>query len=123
MNKTIFVAMFILLGSICLQAQTQDTNTSSAEQQTAEENKVEKKKKKKQRTVALWGHVKNSFTKVGIPNTLITLMNADSTVIDTFRVRTYGGNTYKLGTNYRYMIPAVPKKYICLLYTSPSPRD
>ena len=30
----------------------------------------------KGRTVALWGHVKNSLTKVGIPDTKITLMDA-----------------------------------------------
>ena len=35
------------------------------------------------RTVALWGHVKDAFTYVGIPDVFITLMRADSTVVDT----------------------------------------
>ena len=48
----------------------------------------------KTRTVNLYGHVKNSFTKVGIPDTKMTLMMEDSTVVDTFRVTTYGGRTY-----------------------------
>ena len=69
---------------------------------------------KKTRTVNLYGHVKNSFTKVGIPDTKITLMTADSTVVDTFRVATYGGRTYKVNTQYKRKIPAVPRKYIIL---------
>ena len=69
---------------------------------------------KKTRTVNLYGHVKNSFTKVGIPDTKITLMTEDSTVVDTFRVTTYGGRTYKVGTQFKRKIPAVPRKYIIL---------
>ena len=69
---------------------------------------------KKTRTVNLYGHVKNSFTKVGIPNTKITLMTDDSTVIDTFRVSTYGGRTVKVGTQFKRQIPAEPRKYIIL---------
>lgn len=69
---------------------------------------------KKVRTVNLYGHVKNSFTKVGIPDTKITLMTEDSVVVDTFRVSTYGGRTYKVGTQFKRKIPAVPRKYIIL---------
>ncbi len=69
---------------------------------------------KSKRTVNLYGHVKNSFTKVGIPNTKITIMTEDSTVIDTFRVTAYGGRTYKVGTQFKRKIPAVPRKYIIL---------
>ena len=41
---------------------------------------------KKERTIALWGHVKNSITRVGIKDVFITLMREDSTVVDTMHV-------------------------------------
>lgn len=121
MKRIVIILCIALMSIACfpLKAQTSDNNPESNKENTKDSKK---KKQKKERTLALWGHVKNSFTKVGIPNTLITLMDADSTVIDTFRVRTYGGNTYKLGTNYRYMIPAVPQKYI-ILAQHPEYRD
>jgi hypothetical protein len=50
----------------------------------------ETQKPKKQRTIALWGHVKDSFTKSGIPNVKLTLMTVDSTVVDTMRAFNMG---------------------------------
>lgn len=70
------------------------------------------KSAKKERTVALWGHVKNSFTKVGIPDTKITLMRADSTVVDTMTVWTNSYNATKVDASYRFYVPAQPAKYI-----------
>lgn len=70
------------------------------------------KRDKKERTIALWGHVKNSFTKVGIPDVKITLMRADSTVVDTMTVWTHSYNSTKLDASYRFYVPAVPGRYI-----------
>lgn len=66
----------------------------------------------KGRTVALWGHVKNSLTKVGIPDTKITLMDADSTTIDTMTVWTNSYNATKVDASYRFKVPARSAKYI-----------
>lgn len=67
---------------------------------------------KKERTIALWGHIKDSFTKVGIEGTRITLMRGDSSVIDTQTVNYFNGRTNKIDTYYRFDIPARPQKYI-----------
>ena len=61
------------------------------------------------------GHVKNSFTKVGIPDTKITLMLEDSTIVDTMTVNKSSKN---VGMKYdyfsRFEIPAKRQKYIIL---------
>lgn len=75
--------------------------------QSSEKNSVPK-----ERTVALWGHVKNSFTKVGIPDTKITLLAQDSTVIDTMTVWSMNFNSTKLDASYRFNVPAKPAHYI-----------
>lgn len=65
---------------------------------------------KKERTISLWGHIKDSFTKVGIKDVKITLMTTDSTVVDTctaWRV-SYKSNDF----GYRFDIPAKPCLYI-----------
>lgn len=67
---------------------------------------------KKLRTIALWGHIKDSFTKVGVEGTKITLMRPDSSVIDTQTVNYFNGRTNKIDTYYRFDIPARPQKYI-----------
>lgn len=67
---------------------------------------------KKERTIALWGHVKNSLTKVGIPDAKITLMSADSVMIDTMTVWAHSFNSTKIDASYRFMVPAKPAKYI-----------
>lgn len=53
-------------------------------------------KDKKQRTFRLWGHVKDSFTKVGIPDVRITLMTADSAFIDSMTVKNGGAQLSKV---------------------------
>lgn len=70
------------------------------------------KRVKKERTIALWGHIQDSFTKVGILGTKITLMRPDSTVIDTMIVDYFDGNTRKLDTYYKFTIAARPQKFI-----------
>jgi hypothetical protein len=78
------------------------------------QNKVETNTKpaKKERTIALWGHIKDSFTKVGIERTRITLMRPDSSVIDTQTVNYFNGRTNKIDTYYRFDIPARAQKFI-----------
>ena len=89
--RTLFVLLFTLILG---------TNTASAQ------------KLNKERLVSIWGHIRDSFTKNGISNVKITLMNADSTTIDTMRV--WGGSTQGVtyDTYYRFRIPAVPQKLI-----------
>ena len=68
-------------------------------------------KKQKERTIALWGHVKNSVTRVGIKDAFITLMREDSTVVDTmhvFQQWSQGKDDYA----YRFNIPAREQQYI-----------
>lgn len=68
-------------------------------------------KEKKERTIALWGHVKNSVTRVGIKDAFITLMREDSTIVDTmhvFKQWSQGKDDYA----YRFDIPAREQHYI-----------
>lgn len=69
------------------------------------------KNEKKERTIDLWGHIKDSFTKVGILGTKVTLMRTDSTVIDTMTVKYFDWGL-KLDTYYKFQIPASPQKFI-----------
>jgi hypothetical protein len=78
------------------------------------QNNVEVKGKnsKKERKIALWGHIADSFTKVGIEGTKITLMRPDSAVIDTQTVNYFNGRTNKIDTYYRFDISARSQKFI-----------
>jgi hypothetical protein len=67
---------------------------------------------KKERTITIWGHIADSFTKVGVLGTKITLMRPDSTLIDTMRVGYFNGNTRKIDTYYKFTIAARPQKFI-----------
>ena len=69
------------------------------------------KNEKKERTIDLWGHIKDSFTKVGILGTKITLMRSDSSVVDTMTVKYFDWGL-KLDTYYKFNIPARPQKFI-----------
>lgn len=69
-------------------------------------------KTKKQRTYRLWGHVKDSFTKVGIPDVMVTLMTPDSAVVDTFRVKCNWGDTWNKDYWYYFDRPVTPEKFI-----------
>ena len=72
------------------------------------------KNPKKERTITLWGHVRNSFTKQGVLNAKITLMTSDSIVIDSIRTWRNTNDKAKVDAAYRFFIPAKPAKYIIL---------
>lgn len=80
--------------------------------QAQESTEAKDRSVKKERTVALWGHIADSFTKAGILGTKITLMLPDSTVIDTMTVNFFDGNTRKIDTYYTFTIAARPQKFI-----------
>lgn len=80
----------------------------------AEMKLIQSKSTKYQRTTSLWGHVKDSFTKVGVQGVKITLMREDSTVVDTVSVFRNGSNALKPDYAYRFEIPAEPAHYIIL---------
>ncbi|MCD8318799.1 MAG: hypothetical protein LUC45_08210 [Paraprevotella sp.] len=63
-----------------------------------------------QRRIALWGHVRNSFTTRGLVGAKITLMTADSTVIDSIRTWQPGNDPFD-GV-YKFSVPARPQKFI-----------
>ena len=65
MNKRFSIAIIAAALTLCAGAQTKGS---------------------KERTIALWGHVKNSVTRIGIKDAFITLMRDDSTVVDTMHV-------------------------------------
>ncbi len=77
----------------------------------AKEIEDTKNKNEKERTIALWGHIKDSFTKVGILGTKITLMRSDNSVVDTMTVKYFDWGL-KLDTYYKFNIPARPQKFI-----------
>jgi hypothetical protein len=65
-----------------------------------------------ERTVSLCGHVKDAFTKCGIEDVRMTLMKADSTIVDTMTVKYHDeGKTY-MDSYYVFQVPATPGKYI-----------
>lgn len=67
---------------------------------------------KPERTISLYGHVKNSVTRVGIKDVFITLMREDSTVVDTMHVFKGWSGRGKDDYLYRFKIPAREQKYI-----------
>ncbi len=68
---------------------------------------------RQERTVTLWGHVKNFLTREGIPEALITVMDQDSVVIDTLRTFNMGNwQATKNDAGYRLKVPARPQKFI-----------
>ena len=95
-TRTIFVMLITLLFSLTLHAQEE-----------------QEKNVKKERTIRLYGHVYDSFTKAGLNDVFITLMRSDSTVVDTVRSHTYRPwNTTKDDAMYWISIPARPENYI-----------
>ncbi len=76
------------------------------------QEKAKKDSLRKERTIALYGHVKNSLTRVGIPDVLITLMREDSTVVDTMHVFKQWSGRGKDDYAYRFEIPAREQQYI-----------
>ena len=65
-----------------------------------------------ERKISLWGHVKDSFTNGGIKDVMITLMDADSCVVDTQKVRYFDEDKTYMDSYYEFKIPAVPRQYI-----------
>ena len=65
---------------------------------------------KKDRTTVLWGHVRDSFTKVGIKDVKITLMTADSTVVDSCMA--WRNSNQVNDYCFSFIIPAKQQKYI-----------
>ncbi len=63
-----------------------------------------------QRNISLWGHVRNSFTTRGLVGAKITLMTADSTVIDS--IRTWKPRNDPFDGVYKFSVPARPQKFI-----------
>ena len=79
----------------------------------AQNEPQDKKQSPTERTVSLWGHVKNFLTREGIPNALITVMRPDSSVIDTLRTFNMGNwQATKNDAGYRLKVPARPQKFI-----------
>lgn len=93
--KQLFLTMFIAMLLASAFAQTKADNNSAT---------------KKERTTVLWGHIKDTFTKVGIKGVKITLMTEDSTVVDTCIAwrNGYQSNDFC----YNFKIPAKQEHYI-----------
>jgi len=68
--------------------------------------------KHKERTIELWGHVKNSLTRVGVKDAFITLLREDSTVVDTMHVFKQWNNGTKDDYAYMFKVPARETNYI-----------
>ncbi|MBR0047952.1 MAG: hypothetical protein IJP74_01360 [Prevotella sp.] len=95
MNKRICTVFIAAALAMCVGAQEKTTGKAS----------------RQERTIALWGHVKNAVTRVGIKDAFITLMREDSSVVDTmhvFKQWSQGKDDYA----YRFDIPAREQKYI-----------
>lgn len=111
MIRLIATTIAFILCAVFATAQNSDTKENEKSAGIVERKKGVKQKK--ERTITLYGHVKNSFTKVGVPDTKITLMAEDSTVIDTVRVNKPRQNAgYKYDAMYRFKIPAQKARYI-----------
>ena len=73
---------------------------------------AQEKPKKERTPVGIYGHVHDSFTKAGIPNTFITLMRPDSSVIDTGRVYRNPQPGVSYDATYYFRIPRVVQDII-----------
>ena len=98
MKRTAITLIFAL---ISLTAGAQESNSPTPDST-----------KTKERTIALYGHVKNSLTRVGIPDVLITLMREDSTFVDSMHVYKQWSGQGKDDYAYRFEIPAREQQYI-----------
>ncbi|HEY5585655.1 MAG TPA: TonB-dependent receptor, partial [Ruminiclostridium sp.] len=64
----------------------------------------------KKRYISIVGHIKDSFTKAGIPNTFVTITNEKGDVLDTTTAKLVGG-FLKSDATYQFIVPADPQKY------------
>ncbi|MCR5313770.1 MAG: outer membrane beta-barrel family protein [Bacteroidaceae bacterium] len=73
---------------------------------------AQKNKLAKQTTIFIWGHVRDSFTKDGIKNVKIEIMNKDSVVLDSTFVFSNPQPSAGYDATYRTTVPAVPQLFI-----------
>lgn len=101
MRKIIFLLLLMAATQMCY-----------AQQQT-----------KKERTVELWGHTVDYLTNAGIKGIKVTLMTADSTVVDTMQVKYFTPyRSTKPDAYYKFIVPARKGRYI-ILATHPDYED
>lgn len=97
MKNTFLRVCAVLMVAVCALSVCAQMNNSS------QSLNVEKK----QRTYAIWGHLRDSFTGAAISGAKITLMDADSVVLDTITVGSNERDAW-----YRFDRPAVPASFI-----------
>lgn len=100
--KTKFIKLLSLLmfglSSVVSYAQPADNKTANG---------------KAKRTFAIWGHVRDGFTNAVVSGVKITLMDTDSTVIDTCTAKSYiAQDRISSDAWYRFDRPAVAKRFI-----------
>lgn len=96
--KNIILRVFAVLAIVlCV------TSASAQEEQKSQSSAGVKK----QRTYAIWGHLRDSFTGAVISRAKITLMDADSVVLDTLTAGSNADDAW-----YRFDRPAVPSNFI-----------
>lgn len=79
----------------------------------AENQDIKGKKDKKEQSVTLYGSVKDSFTKAGVEGVFVTLMTADSVVVDTMRPYHFDSwMSTKASSMYIFKVPRKAGKYI-----------
>ncbi len=66
----------------------------------------------KNKTTDIWGHIRDSFTQASIRDVKVTLMTADSTVVDTLTVFDVNNGRGIFDATYKFTVPAVPKQFI-----------
>lgn len=64
------------------------------------------------KTIDIWGHIRDSFTNASIVGVKVTLMSADSTIIDTTRVFDVSKGRGIFDATYKLTVRAVPRHYI-----------
>lgn len=66
----------------------------------------------KNKTTDIWGHIRDSFTQASIRDVKMTLMTADSVVVDTMTVFDVNNGRGIFDATYKFTVPAVPKRFI-----------
>ena len=64
------------------------------------------------KTIDIWGHIRDSFTNASIKDVNVTLMDTDSTVIDTARVFDVNEGRGIYDATYKFTVPAMARHYI-----------
>ena len=66
----------------------------------------------KDRTTEIWGHIRDSFTQASIRDVKVTLMTADSTIVDTTTVYDLSKGQGIFDATYKFTVPAIAKHFI-----------